>query len=486
MRTEMKAFLAIFTPHRSSCTRISLWPMLVTLALWGSSTGCNALTGDQPLPAGTVDPASYSTPEGARGMRNVAIYNFEVALPRFITNVGLLTDELTNKYVGTRTDGIIVFRHVLPLDERVLVEYGPNASQPGDATVAGADSYYDLQGVRKFGNQAIGALATYDTVATDTASARVLRGELYAIAGYTEIMLADLFCSGVPLSTLDFEQDYTLHESSTTAQVYHDALAKFDTALTLAVGNDSILNLARVGRGRAWLDLAQYDSASAAVQSVPVGFQYRLPGQWYGTCGQIGTCNHVLFSIAAVADREGFNGLPYISSHDPRSAVVADSFMLGTVYRSQPFPDKYKSSLSGNGTSFITVANGIEAQLIIAEDQLQPADAPRGPWLQTLNTLRESAGLSDTTDPGTASGRIALLFSERAYWLFLTGHRQGDLRRLIRNYHTYPAFQSQSQVYPTGAYTAPGAGVYGSDVTVPIPSTEYTNPLFHGCVNRGA
>jgi hypothetical protein len=149
------------------------------------------------------------------------------------------------------------------------------------------------------------------------------------------------------------------------------------------------------------------------------------------------------------------------------------------------FPQKYQSALSNGTSSPIVVANGIEAQLIRAEAQLQPATAPSGSWLQTLNTLRETGGLSDTTDPGTAEGRISLLFSERAYWLFLTGHRQGDLRRLLREYSSFPAFQDQSKVYPTGIYPY-WDGVYGSDVTVPIPYTEHANPLYHGCLNRDA
>jgi len=44
------------------------------------------------------------------------------------------------------------------------------------------------------------------------------------------------------------------------------------------------------------------------------------------------------------------------------------------------------------------------------------------------------AELAALTDPGTAEARVDLLFRERAFWFFLTGHRQGDLRRLIRQY----------------------------------------------------
>jgi hypothetical protein len=91
------------------------------------------------------------------------------------------------------------------------------------------------------------------------------------------------------------------------------------------------------------------------------------------------------------------------------------------------------------------------------------------------------SGLAPLVDPGSDSGRVSLLFGERAYWLYLTGHRQGDLRRLIRQYG-----RDQSTVYPIGIYFGPGVGIYGSDVTAPIPYTETPNPLFHGCFDRNA
>jgi hypothetical protein len=92
------------------------------------------------------------------------------------------------------------------------------------------------------------------------------------------------------------------------------------------------------------------------------------------------------------------------------------------------------------------------------------------------------SGLASLTDPGTDSARVALLFQERAYWLFLTGHRQEDLRRLLRQYSQW--FRSEDQVYPSGAYRGAGTLSYGSAVTAPIPGAEYLNPLFHGCHDR--
>jgi hypothetical protein len=535
------------------------------IGLFGLSglVGCNELTGSQPLPSGTVDPSTYNTPAGALSMRNTAIYAIEQSLPFYLADAGLLTDELESNQVGA-SPGILSSSN-LPsggsLDERILPEL-----TTGDGTNADV-IYGTLQAVRGDVNQALSALATYDPAAPPA-----VRGELYALDGYAEILLADFFCSGVPLSTVDFQQDFTYHAGSTTAQVYQDAITKLDTALALSSDSVWILNLARVLKGRALLALggtANVAAAAQAVTAVPDGFQYQLAIQWQ--VGQINILTGTGDAAATVSDREGGNGLPYISSGDPRTAVTnTGTSSTGAVLY---FPVRY------NLTSFspFPVADWIEARLIQAEAVLQAGDVTT--WLADLNQLRTSgesitttpastvfdtawvtgctnnarlctdsvptgtsyagftidsvltvtltqgspawqvcwadagsrasdcnnpvpvvvygkgavvdtswspgtggvSGLSQLIDPGTDTARVSLMFQERAYWLFLTGHRQGDLRRLIRQYG-----RSQAQVYPIGPYNAPGAGQYGSDVTAPIPAGEYTNPLFQGCLNRGA
>ncbi|HXC25928.1 MAG TPA: RagB/SusD family nutrient uptake outer membrane protein, partial [Gemmatimonadaceae bacterium] len=213
-------------------------------------------------------------------------------------------------------------------------------------------------------------------------------------------------------------------------------------------------------------------------------------------------------------------GLPYLSSGDPRTAakvIYSDKGMGDFSFPVKFWPDsdrvKYQEQwtvqiqgpLSGNGDPKyeasqlnypFTLANWEEAVLIHAEATLRK-NAADGMWLRLLNTLRATAPIPGTTqsdpaklvplkDPGSERGRVALLFAERAYWLFLTGHRQGDLRRLVREYH-WP----QDQVYPTGPYIVPenllpSVGQYGMDMNLPIPPEELVNPLFYGCVDRGA
>ena len=138
----------------------------------------------------------------------------------------------------------------------------------------------------------------------------------------------------------------------------------------------------------------------------------------------------------------------------------------------------------------------MEALLIEAEAALRAG----GAYLPVLNALRAAppsyfpatasspnpafpgiATLAPLTNPGNDAARVSQLFRERAYWLWLTAHRTGDLRRLVRQYG-----RSQDAVFPTGPYFRSGNGNYGTDVNFPIPSSEDNIPGFTGCLNRDA
>jgi hypothetical protein len=462
--------------------------------------GCKDLTGSTALPAGVENPTYYSTPAGALGMATAALYAVETALPGYIVDTGLLTDELESNETGVPQS---LTGSGLPasgsLDERILPEQAYGASGTAD------QDFNDLNQARGLIAQALGALATYDTGAVKQGDPVAMRSELYALDGYAEILLADFFCSGIPLSTLDFQKDYTYRPGSPTDSVYRDAIGKLDTAYTLASASDSagLQNLALVLKGRAWLDLGQYDSAAAAVANVAEGFQDTLTLE----NPNFATKNYQLIWLddsATVSDGEGENGVTFLSSGDPRTTGVTNviTFAQNTYSLTVTFPAKYTAALSGLGYFPFTIADWVEARLIQAEVALHQAPNDLT-WLTILNTLRATAPIPGTTQPATAqqlppltdpgaalsgtaatAARLSLLFQERAYWLFLTGHRQGDLRRLIRQYGPYGF--SQQTVYPTGLYLAPGTGQYGTDVTAPIPGSEYANPQFHGCLNRNA
>jgi starch-binding outer membrane protein, SusD/RagB family len=481
---------------------------MFALSLATGVDGCSPdrVLGNQSLPPDVPDPAQTATPAGALAAYRGALVQLRTAFggganadgASFIPVTGLLTDEL--RAAGPPQFGGI--SSAMLVDSRFLPE-DPGIGDDGTTALQVKTVYGLLQKVRGQARQARGALLAY---APDSSPA--LAGHLAAVEGYADVFLADLFCSGVPLSTLDFDGDFTYAAGSSTEQVYAHAVALFDSALAVTADSNRILNLARVGKGRALLALGQYAAAAQVVANVPDDFRYAL--EYNGATSPDPTHSDGDRSFAyddfgggvggvklTMVDAEGENGLPFVTSGDPRSAWV-----FGGTYRDLSLlrPAKY----AADGSGAIVLASGIEARLIQGEAALQTNDAS---WLTTLNALRTDgtydtqrnaadstktdtlwhagtggvAGLAPLADPGAPDGRVTLLFQERAYWLFLTGHRQGDLRRLIRQYG-----RQAERVYPSGVYPA-GYNIYGTDVTAPIPGAErVSNPLFTGCRNRGA
>jgi hypothetical protein len=446
---------------------------LLLAALGGCSV--DGLVGDASLPSGVNDPVATETPEGALSVYRGALAIFATAFggvpagfapTTFIPVTGVLSDELQDgSLIGLPPAAF----NLAGVDIRLL----PQQTNPDLETFTGTPSVYAaLQQVRGQAQEALGLLRDFPPQASPA-----LQSHVYAIEGYSEVMLADLYCSGIPLSTLDYKGDYTLRPGSSTGDVYEHAAALFDTALTLAGDSARFVGLAQIGKGRALLALGHFADAAAAVQAVPDGYTYAVR---YGPAAVPQNFGRMpgpsLTWDFSVSDREGGTGLDYRGSADPRTASTGVGVNIGGVALFHP--DKY----GADGMSPIVLADWVEARLIEAEAALQAGDAAT--WLAKLNHLRETAitpALADTTDPGTADARVDLTFRERAFWLFLTGHRQGDLRRLVRLYGRSP-----DQVYPIGIY--PGGGAqYGSDVTAPIPAAErVSNPLFTGCLSRGA
>jgi tetratricopeptide (TPR) repeat protein len=502
--TFMKSLAPSSRRARGASPRGILTGLLVLSFLASGASACSPekLLGDKALPPDVPDPKEAATPAGALAAYRGAIMQLRSAFggneASFIPVTGLLTDELQSGEVGQ----IGLVSDPLLVDSRFLPE-DPGIGADSTTAFPAAIIYGELQKVRGQARQARGALRAY---APDSSPA--LPGHLDAIEGYAAVFLADLFCSGVPLSTLDFDGDFTYAAGSSTEEVYERALALFDSALVLASDSAGVMNLARVGKGRALLALGRYAEAGAAVTEVPDDFQYAFEYCAAASPGQTGyTMNRSFvysdFNVGAggmmlsLVDAEGVNGLPYLSSGDPRTP-----WDTSTTYRESTILHPAAYPLDGSGS--IVLASGVEARLIEAEAQLQAGAAS---WLATLNALRTDgtfdtqpnaqdttktdtlwhagsggvAGLEPLQDPGTPEARVDLLFQERAYWLFLTGHRQGDLRRLVREYG-----RNAEAVYPTGSY--PGAfNTYGGDVTAPIPGDErVSNPRFTGCRSRGA
>jgi len=336
---------------------------------------------------------------------------------------------------------------------------------PGNGSVKGV--FFDLAQARALADL---TSARYNTFDPGTEG----HSEALSLAAYSYLLFAEHFCSGVPFSTLtadgvDFGQPQSRQE------ILAIALAKFDSALTFALDheNEELANLARVGRGRVLQNQGSFAQSAAAVSAVPTSFVYAIEGSTNSARQNNGIWNYTVnFFGFSVPEREGTNGLNYRSANDPRVPWINTGevgFDGETPYfMQQEYPDKESNTV---------LASGIEARLIEAEAALQVGNSATA--FQILNTLRQSQGLSTLATPGTATARIDALFRERAFWLYLTGHRLGDMRRLIRQYG-----RSESTVFPVGEYHK--GGEYGSDVNFPVSSDERNNPNFESCLDRNA
>src|SRR5439155_3271721 len=146
----------------------------------------------------------------------------------------------------------------------------------------------------------------------------------------------------------------------------------------------------------------------------------------------------------SVSNREGTNGLDFATSGDPRVPVETPTGN-GGLSRFDNVTPMVRFLRYNSLSSPVVHATGVEARLIEAEAALNAGDATL--WLAKLNAARAaSSGLTALTDPGTTTARQDLTFRERACWMFMTGHRVGDLRRLIRQYQ-----RNAETVFPTGA-----------------------------------
>jgi len=362
------------------------------------------------------------------------------------------------------------------------IEYDSRAIDERNGTLR--DVFFNLQKARVALEGAVGALQQY----APTPNSRI--GEMLALSGMTYVYFAENYCSAVPFSERLPDGSIQYGQPLTTTALLDRAISRFDSALAVTATqspDDTILrplvrNLALVGKGRALLDKADFAGAAAAVAGVLTNFVYAT---FHSLATDRQRNGAFVFNNQtpngtgrfSVADGEGTNGLKFQSAGDPR--VVAPQNGKGFDNTSPLYVlQKYTTA-----TSPVHVADGVEARLIEAEAQLRAGDGPG--MVTSLNALRIDAvnnggfNLAALADPGPSpndSLRVDLLFRERAFWLFATGHRLGDLRRLARA----PYSRAVNSLYPIGVYTHTNT-VYGNNTELPVPFSERNNPNFTGC-----
>lgn len=403
------------------------------------------LTPDTP---DVITPEQLATPEGIAAVHAGAVSDLVVAatgLNGVVIYSGLFTDELMHASTPPA---------VREWDLRNVV--ATNSVLTAGNTVANpaGGPFLGIQRARSALEIAAARLPTGD----------VRTGEVYALAGLSYILIGELWCSGTPIS--EREPEVALGPPLSTTELFDRSLERLTSAAANSAGDARITQLIAVLRGRALLNLGQYAAAATAVSAVATDYSYDFlhgaPPARQGNQVHLTTETDVY----SVPDREGVNGLNFASAADPRVPVEATGASRNDGVTPMSVALKYPAI--GSPVPMVT---GIEARMIEAEAALQAGD-PDG-WLAKLNLARATVtGLAPLTDPGTPAARVDLLFRERAFWFYLTAHRLGDLRRLVRQYG-----RAIESVYPSGAYHKQGL-TRGTQATLRVPQVEENNPNY--------
>jgi starch-binding outer membrane protein, SusD/RagB family len=428
-----------------------------------------------PQTPGVIDDAALAGPTGANGLRLGALAELkrQTAAGETLWQLGgLLADEWKSSSGSAATNEI---------DQRSI--------STSNASVTAA--YNGIQQARGYFNDALNGMTTYRPDYKNQI------GELYLGLAFIELQMAEDLCNGIPFGTVvDNRPVYGIPKSG--ADILTIAAAHIDAAIALTdpgtpgkTTDTADVNTgtrvrpaAFVARGRLLVDLGKFSDAATAVASVTTAYQYSLTfstqsglnGNW-----NLNT-NQTVYTLGDSTDASGVltNALPFASAKDSRV----------------PSANPNKRGADGN-TSLITqsiwtntgqiqLLSGVDARLIEAEARLSANDFAG--MTTILNALRTStptmgtfkpAALPALTAPTTQAAAVQLFFREKAFWTFGRGQRLGDLRRMVRQY-SLPA----SSVFPTGAFFK--GGTYGNDVNLPVPDAERANPLFKGCLDRGA
>ena len=425
----------------------------------------------------TVPPSDVNSKAGLPFLFAGAVQTFQVAY----SGAG---DEANNGHEGQiNMTGLFT-------DEMINIESFPTRQQvdarntlPSNVSLKG--TFADLSSARAAADKASSGYAKYDP--TNPTWPRALD-----YAGYSYLMFAEYYCDGVPFSTVDDQTGkITYGLPLTRPQIRQITIAKFDSALTLGaaaviadnnagnstVTDSAVIYLARVGIARTLMDSNDYPDAAAIAATVPPGFVYLVENSTNNPIQFNGIWNYnVGGDFFGIGDFDGGTGLDFVSAGDPRVPTL-DTGEPGAIGFG---PDWVEQLIYTQPESNTILASGLEAQLIVAEAQLKAGNSAG--WAATLNALRADSGMApltaDSTTTASADMRIDVMFRERAFWMFLTGHRMEDMRRLVRQYG-----RNQADVFPSQGTTAIGL-TYSSDVDFPVSEDEQNNPNFHGCIDR--
>jgi starch-binding outer membrane protein, SusD/RagB family len=449
----------MMTPH----TRLHRRPAFAALAACATVaivfTACDA---SQPLVVKDPDVSQPSTAVGPNALpflRAGTLADFAVGL------VGA-SDLANNGHEGVADFGAIFTDEFNDFDTfPTRFDMNSRLATPGNSSLAGV-----FQNLGAAHNDARRSLAQYVQYGANTEG----EADMYIIDAYVYILIAEHWCSGEPFSTINISTGQVVNSAYlTTAQMLDTAMTELELAKvalradTVDPAGDTALyaNTARVGQARVLLDLGQIAAAAdtaAIVPSTDTGYQIyesvNSPRQ------ESGVWNYTInFPAFGVADAKNGTGLDFHAAQDPRVPTVPTATVgsngQGPFWIQQKYP---------SGGSPMMLADYIEAQMVVAEGDVFAGNYAGAKAI--MNTLRGTVGLGPVADSSARGPKseIEQILTERAFWFFVTGHRLGDWRRVLRPpYNMAPYNFVVSDVYPVGP---------GIQNTLEFPTPVLTNP----------
>jgi hypothetical protein len=433
--------------HRARSVRAAL----AALVLATGTAACNDFL--QVENPGAVEEPNLNDPAYINLMQNGVVGEFQPAYSLGSYYTSLFSDELRNHHTFTE-ERLIDLRQVSPENGT----YGTLVYNPVHRARFLADSFS----------------TRINVVLGDSAGRSLPLARMQAYGGYTYVMLGEWLCE-IPIN---------LGVPNTPDQVMSMAITRFDNAIAVAnavkayansttaakAGADSIINLARVGAARAYLNMGNKAKAIEYASLVPDAFEFRSfhsenstreNNAWYGrmSTGASGSNSGSLTNTPF----EALAGDPRV----PRPAA-AERVMDATnafIPNSPPSFSTYNGTAVGaefTRAASVRIASGLEARYIVAE-----ATGPTATTIAFVEGRRTAfgAGAQTGTAATTAANFLANLMDQRRRDFYLDGHRLGDMRRYIKLYNINP--------FPTGAYPGSTTGeTYGAQTCLPVTAAE--------------
>jgi hypothetical protein len=403
------------------------------LLMAGGLTACEKLL-EAEAPQ-LIEESSLQQPTNAPVMVAGVVADFECAFASYIMTLGTISDEFRDSQANADT---------WQLDRRTNTASG---GLYATNTCGGFAAYTPVSIARFQADKTAELLAGWTDEEVPNRATLIARSKAYA--GYSLILLGEAFCS----AAIDVGPEMT------PAQIFAEAETRFTDVLSgVAAGssasNDSLRNMALVGRARARINQSKFAEAAADAALVPNNFTFNA--RYSSTIGRaenrIFRLNNTSGSMTVDSTLRGLTvgGVP-----DPR-VVVTDANRGGSQASVRLWVQNKYTALN----SPIPIASWREALLIRAEAAAEAGQVAAA--VGFINQLRTRVNLP-AFSATTAAEVKAQIPDERRRELFLESHRMFDTIRF--NLPLIPAAGAQFQ----------GGGTYGNQKCLPLPDIERLN-----------